>query len=161
MQLKRHHNKNLNMDSYEKKNASPSPHQQHLFYTMCTTALTPTANLETTSKHTRFDIQCTYFVTHLNHHDFYFSFKNVLMKPAWLLVLLTLILQRTKLSSALGTVSNVPENIKLYLPCQHGVQKNTKRPDVTRCIITLPLQDFWCHKIGCITWRHKETILCS
>ena len=110
MHQKRHHNKNLNMDSYEKKNACPSPRQHHLFYAMRTTVSTPTENLETTSKNTRFLIHCINFVIHLNYYDFYFSFKNTWMQPAWLLVLLTLLLQRTKLSSAIGTVFNVPED---------------------------------------------------
>jgi len=70
------------MDSYEEKNACPSPCQHHLFYAMRLTTSTPTENLKTTSKNTRFVTHCTNFVTHLNYQDFYFSFKNARMQPA-------------------------------------------------------------------------------
>ena len=43
-------------------------------------------------------------------------------------------------------------------PCEHRVQQHAKAPHIAGGIITLLLEDLWCHKVGGVAWRHEQAI---
>ena len=48
-----------------------------------------------------------------------------------------------------------------YSPGQHYVKQNSKAPDITCGIITLPLEYFWGYKVGGVARRGEEPVIRS